>query len=406
MRKYSLKEGQRKYLLILLLVIVGISLLIYKSINSLDKNLTKKEKVEDFQYMYDVIEKGYPYLGVNKRVNNVDWIANKDIYLEKIKNTENDSEFINELNNILGDLNNGHTHLIDNYSLFKFFYNAYGQSGWYEFFNDDIVKNRYEELGEIEDNNKIVSTEDLILKDIVEGEVGYIYLPQMLPRGNSIEEDIDEISKYIKTLENHKSIVIDIRGNSGGEDVYWTQVISRIIPKSYNTSGYILFRDSEMINNYVNSRDINVEDIQYLPKEIINNGPNEINSDFKYFVKNNRRIEKMNSINFEGKIYLLVDRVVYSSAESFSIFCKESGIATVIGETTGGDGGGVDPILFKLKNSGLIVRMAGDMYLTESGICDEEFKTIPDYIIENPTRTKEFSDDNCIKKVLELNQSN
>lgn len=406
MRKYSLKEGQRKYLLILLLVIVGISLLIYKSINSLDKNLTKKEKVEDFQYMYDVIEKGYPYLGVNKRVNNVDWLANKDIYLEKIKNTENDSEFINELNNILGDLNNGHTHLIDNYSLFKFFYNAYGQSGWYEFFNDDIVKNRYEGLGEIEDNNKIVSTEDLILKDIVDGEVGYIYLPQMLTRGNSIKEDISEISKYIKTLENHKSIVIDIRGNSGGSDSYWTQVISRIIPKSYNTSGYILFRDSEMINNYVNSRNINIEDIQYLPKEIINNGPKEINSDFKYFVKNNSCIEKMHSINFKGKIYLLVDRVVYSSAESFSIFCKESGIATIIGETTGGDGGGVDPILFKLKNSGLIVRMAGDMYLTESGICDEEFKTIPDYIIENPTRTKEFSDDNCIKKVLELNQSN
>lgn len=406
MRKYSLKEGQRKYLLILLLVIVGISLLIYKSINSLDNNLAKKEKVEDFQYIYDVIEKGYPYLEVNKRVNNVDWLANKDIYLEKIKNTENDSEFINELNTILGDLNNGHTHLIDNYSLFKFFYNGYGQSGWYEFFNDNIVKNRYEGLGESEDNNEIFSTEDLILKDIVEGEVGYIYLPQMLPRGNSIKEDISEISKYIKTLENHKSIVIDIRGNSGGDDSYWTQIISRIIPKSYNTSGYILFRDSEMINNYVNSRDIDVEDIKYLPKEIINNGPNEINSDFKYFAKNNRLIETTDSIDFKGRIYLLVDRVVYSSAESFSIFCKESGIATVIGETTGGDGGGVDPILFKLKNSGLIVRMAGDMYLTESGICDEEFKTIPDYIIENPTRTKEFSDDNCIKKVLELNQSN
>lgn len=36
----------------------------------------------------------------------------------------------------------------------------------------------------------------------------------------------------------------------------------------------------------------------------------------------------------------------------------------------------------------------------------EEFKTIPDYIIDNPIRTKEFSDDNCINKVLELNQSN
>ncbi|MGG7144173.1 S41 family peptidase [Clostridium nigeriense] len=406
MRRYNLEKVKRKYLLILLSVILAISLLIYKSINALDNNLTKKEKIEDFQYMYDVIKKSYPYLELNKRVNNVDWLENKDIYLEKIKNTKNDNEFINELNNILGDLNNGHTHLIDNYSLFKLFNNSYGELGWYDFFDEDIVKKRYEGLEEIKGNNKSFSKEDLILKDIVEGEVGYIYLPEMTPRGNSIEEDIDLISKYIKTLENHKSIVIDIRGNGGGNDSYWMEVISRIIPKSYNASGYILFRDSEIINEYINSRDINVEDIQYLPKEIINNGPNEINSDFKYFVKNNRLIETMDSINFKGKIYLLVDRVVYSSAESFSIFCKESGIATVIGETTAGDGGGYDPILFKLKNSGLIVRMAGDMYLTGSGICNEEFKTIPDYIIDNPIRTKEFSDDNCINKVLELNQSN
>ena len=45
------------------------------------------------------------------------------------------------------------------------------------------------------------------------------------------------------------------------------------------------------------------------------------------------------------------------SSESFSMFCKETKFATLIGQTTGGDGGGLDPVLFKLKNSGLIVRM-------------------------------------------------
>lgn len=42
------------------------------------------------------------------------------------------------------------------------------------------------------------------------------------------------------------------------------------------------------------------------------------------------------------------------------------------------------------------------MYLTESGVCNEEFKTVPDYVIENPERTKDISDDKCINKVLEL----
>ena len=404
MKKDIWGKIKRKYSLILLLLIAVFYLVSCKSINSLENNLTKEEKIQDFEYMYDVIKQSYPYLEVNKRVNNIDWLDNKDSYLEKIKNTKNDDEFISVLNNILADLNNGHTHLINNSALFNLFNDAYGNLGWYDFFDDEVVKKRYESLGETTLSNKVVSTEDLILKDIIEGEIGYIYLPQMMPRGGAIEEDINVISKYIKTLENYKAIVIDIRGNSGGSDEYWTEVISRIIPKSYNTSGYILFRDSDIINDYIKSRKINTEDIKDLPKEIVNNGPDEIMSEFKYFVKNDRIIETKDSINFKGNIYLLVDNVVYSSAESFSIFCKESGIATVIGETTGGDGGGYDPVLFKLKNSGLIVRISADMYLTGAGVCNEEFKTVPDYIIENPIRTKEFSDDKCINKVLELIQ--
>lgn len=402
MKKIFKGKIKRKHLLVLLLLISVLSLIGYKSINIFKSTLTQEEKVEDFLYMYDVIEKSYPYLEVNKRVNNVDWLANKENYLARIKKTKNDANFIKELNNILADLNNNHTHVISDSSFFEIVTNAYDRLGWYDFFDDEIVKKRYESIGKIEFNKKTFSTEDLILKDIVEEKVGYIFLPEMTPRGESIEEDISIISEYIKTLENHESIVIDIRGNSGGNDAYWEEVISRIIPKSYNTSGYILFRDSAIINNYVKSRDINTKDIKDLPKEIVNNGPVEITSKFKSFTKSDWIVESKDSINFKGDIYLLVDKVVFSAAESFSIFCKENGIATLIGETTAGDGGGYDPVLFKLKNSGLIVRMASDMYLTNSGICNEEFKTTPDYIIENPKRTKNFSDDKCINKVLEL----
>ena len=46
--------------------------------------------------------------------------------------------------------------------------------------------------------------------------------------------------------------------------------------------------------------------------------------------------------------------------------------------------------------------MASDMYLTGQGICNEEFKTKPDYEVSDVTRTKNFEDDKCIQKVLEL----
>ena len=63
-------------------------------------------------------------------------------------------------------------------------------------------------------------------------------------------------------------------------------------------------------------------------------------------------------------------------------------------------------MLFKLKNSGLIVRMASGMYLNKDGICDEEFKTTPDFEIKDCKRTTNFKNDNCIKKVLQLENIN
>lgn len=398
-----------KYIVILLVVTLLVSLVTYISINIFkgSKQLTKRMKVQDFEYMYDVINESYPYLEVNKRVNNIDWLSKKDIYLEKIKNTKNDEEFIAELSNILSELNNDHTHLINNSYLFNLLVSNYEKLGWYNFSDDKAVKRRYENLGEKINNNKTISNEALILKDVVEDKVGYIFLPQMMPRNkqlelDDIEEDIKEISDYIKTLENHKAIIIDIRGNSGGSDQYWIEVISRIIHDEYNMGGYILFRDSKIMNDYIKVRNIEISSIEDLPKEIVKSGPPEITKEFKYFIESKRPVNSKDSINFKGKIFLLVDNSVYSSSESFSIFCKENGIATLIGETTSGDGGGYDPVLFKLKNSGLIVRMAGDMYLTDSAVCNEESKTVPDYIIENPKRTKDFSEDACINKALEL----
>ena len=118
------------------------------------------------------------------------------------------------------------------------------------------------------------------------------------------------------------------------------------------------------MKDYVDKREIRVDSIDNLPKELLENAPKDIMTDFSEFMESTVVIESDNKSKFKGNIYLLVDDAVYSSSESFSIFCKDSGFATLIGEKTGGDGGGIDPILFDLENSVLIIRMASDMYLT------------------------------------------
>ncbi len=99
---------------------------------------------------------------------------------------------------------------------------------------------------------------------------------------------------------------------------------------------------------------------------------------------------------------MLVDDVVYSAAETFAVFAKESGFATLIGKTTGGDGIGSAPVLISLPNSGYIFRMSKELGTTSDGTCNEEYKTIPDYEVTIARKKENYLDDECIQKVLEL----
>ncbi|MDU1538346.1 MAG: S41 family peptidase [Paeniclostridium sordellii] len=389
---------------VLSLIIIFITVFILSACSYNNNQLSIKKKVEDFEYVYNTIKDGYPYLDVNKRINNIDWLKNKDKYIKRIKETKNDEEFIEEMSLIISDLNNRHTELIDNKKRYETFKKAYSKNNWYDFLDDKKIVERYNLIGsKLEIPKGIFVKKELTLKDVVKDEIGYMYLPSMASRNGSIKKDLKMIEDYIKTLGNYKALIIDIRENKGGSDTYWKGIVSKLIKSDINVNGYRIFRnDSKIVKNYINKKNIKLEPIKNLPNEVKKNAPKEIFKNFSNFEKVSYTIKADNNLKFNGNIYLLVDEKVYSSSESFAMFCKDNKFATIIGQTTGGDGGGIDPVLFKLKNSNLIARMASCMYLNKDGICDEEFKTTPDFEIKDYQRTEDFRDDNCIKKVLEL----
>jgi len=83
--------------------------------------LSMEDKLADFEEMYKIIEEGFPFLGVNKRTKNSDWLANKEAYEERIKATINDEEFINQMNIILRELYDYHTYLFTTTDEFEFY---------------------------------------------------------------------------------------------------------------------------------------------------------------------------------------------------------------------------------------------------------------------------------------------
>ena len=57
----------------------------------------------------------------------MDWLANQELYLQKIKAIKNDTEFYLALSNILNDLNNGHTEMLPTF-FYEYFSQAYEQA--------------------------------------------------------------------------------------------------------------------------------------------------------------------------------------------------------------------------------------------------------------------------------------
>ena len=390
---------------IVFLIIISLSIVTFgnRVCNKSDQ-LSTSEKVNDFKYMYNAIKEGYPYLDVNTRLTHREWTSDEDTYIKRIKDTKNDDEFIDVISDILSKLENRHTEVINNKKRYEMFKRAYSKNNWYNFLNDKKVIERYNNIKpKIKIYNGNFLRKELILKDIVNGSVGYIYLPSMAPQNGSINNDLNIISDYIKKLKNYNALIIDIRGNKGGSDRYWQGIVSKLIDKDITINGYRIYKSkSKLIKNYTDVRKIKLNAIEKLPQNIRRNAPKEVFNKFNGFENTSYTINSSNKLKFKGRIYLLTDKTVYSSSEFFAMFCKQSKFATLIGETTGGDGGGLDPALFKLKNSGLIVRIASGMYLNKDGVCDEEVKTQPDFKINDCDRTKNLKDDKCINKVLEL----
>ncbi|WP_283683759.1 S41 family peptidase [Clostridium perfringens] len=383
-------------------------------------SLTEEQKIEDFNYLYKTIEENYPFLETNKRLNNVDWLSKKEEYLQRVKNTKSDIEFLITLNSILSELNNGHTHMIINSSQFRDLREIYSMNkGWQKKVQLPVLNNkkalaRYNidknEKVQVLNQGKNENTEGIrnaSTKDIVEGKIGYIYIPQMISYYN-MGNDIELIDEYLNNIKEYQALIIDIRGNGGGDSYYWiSYLVPKLIDKVYENTTYSFWKDGEIINNYLKKSKVKYStgfgEVKDLDTTKLVNLPVEVKEDFKYYSKNTMEISPSeDSIKFKGNIYMLVDKGVYSSSEAFASFAKQTGFATLIGERTGGDGIGSDPLLHMLPNSGYIFRFSKDMGTTADGTSNEEFKTEPDYEIQYAGKTGNFENDYCIKKVLEL----
>lgn len=373
--------------------------------------LTQEEYLEDFDYVYETLKNYYPYFDVNEKAHGINWLGNKEIYIDMISDCKTDKEFYDTMNLILADLHNGHTHIVDTkhgieyYILYK---KASPRYDWrvnmVKIFEEPRVQARYNvtneninRILEAQDNYKPAENDyrNAIVGDVIPQEIGYISIKQMISpdlNSSSFKDEHDYIKGYLEGIKDYPALIIDIRENGGGNSRYWSNfLMPLIIDRPYSQSTYTFVKDGPLLSRYSKQSGLKkvtesiIEDFSF-PKETM-----EMVSDFSYFsARRSRLVPNKDSINFKGKIYLIVDKNVYSSSEGFASFAKESNMATLVGERTGGDGIGSDPMFVGLPNSGFILRFSKEMGVTEKGSINELDQTEPDILISDPTKKISF----------------
>ena len=364
------------------------------------KPLTSEQKVIDFEYLYAVLRDNYPFFGVAERKYGVNWLAKHDEYVQRLKATADDAAYYRELNSILRELHDGHLDFspIIKYSKFKPILDGLGPDfePWSRAMHRDSVRAVYWEqlLAKKDVEHKPVKKKSLPKQ---RGKKSY-YADTLLCNGKialmrlsslpyeKISVDSLRIASFLSTISEADYLIIDIQGNSGGSELYWSRlVVSRLIPKPITYFSTQIVRGGEINREYCPEF---FEEAESLTGEVCSGLPDELYDGTFYLRKYPCEVAASDPIAFRGKIYLLVDRKVFSSAGGWADFCKQTGWATVVGETTGVQGIGRDPIVISLPESGLLLRYPYCNGINADGTFNGEVGVRPDIEIHGKDKNE------------------
>lgn len=228
------------------------------------------------------------------------------------------------------------------------------------------------------------------MKILEENKTAYIKFPTF-----SINDSYKIPLRYfIEDIKDYDYLIIDITGNSGGRIEPWHDLMSALTPKDLNMEYYAGYRGTEiaetvkdealegkLTNGVPGFENLEFEEMKNLPAHMEDINQEDI-AQLKYFLKMTDRIEAKKENSFQGKVYLLIDKECFSSADLFAHYAKYTKFATIVGSAAAGDGtGGIGYLYFPLPNSGLIYQIQCAYGFNDDGSSNFESGTEPDVIV-------------------------
>lgn len=410
---------KRRIWIFLLAVLLAVSLGIHPSsreeraASAAAPELTAAQRVADFDYMVQILKENYPYFGVDERVSHVDWLTLQAGYRKRAADAKTDTAFAAALAEDLAQLHNGHTNLLSAAEV------AYDRSvydrdtqhaPWLAQLSRSAVIKRYGSPTAAASSAAIsaaqgtsVSAGTADMATLENGRV--VYLGMHSFDTFHIAGDMAEIEPFLRQHKDASALILDIRGNGGGDTRYWTDhLVPLLTARPLTVHFYSAYRGGALVGSFLAA----VQSGGYaaclpassLKEQGLANLPPEVLTDFQYASQETFTLSPQNPVGFHGRIYLLVDGRVFSSSEEFAAFAKATGFATLVGSRTGGDGIGFDPAVCALPNSGYVFRFPEEMGLNPDGSSNFETRTAPDIPVAIYFSTAALAADPAVKAAL------
>lgn len=367
------------------------------------------QKAEDFDYVFDLIKQEYPLLQAQKNATGYDFVADYAKHKAHIMQAKNPTEFFFLLNDVLTKLDNEHTHMMTKADV-QYAIGIYSQSNhddyrWQIYTHltrDKRLQQAYAtEIGmtpaqeEQARREKIAKIDAQIavpanvqMFDVVPNQVGYLSVRELTHLSLLDTDERHAVMRYLQKIKHYPALIVDIRTNTGGDTRYWTQfLLPAITARPLSLDLYSFFKKGTQMDAYKATRPTmtDIDRTQVAKALPVSADLARILDTFAYQEIQPLRVDiDPNGIGFGGKIYLLVDTDVYSSAETLAIFAKYTKFATLVGTPTRGDGVGTDPMIAILPNTHFAVRYAKQLGLAPDGTINATHGTQPDVLVANP----------------------
>jgi len=288
-----------------------------------------------------------------------DWDSIYTEYRPQVTEQTSDQELWGMFENMIGYLDDSHTFIYSPPPAIQFFASgSFNDSIVDAEFSLDLIKSNY-----IENVQNIPYTDqefDFIYGNIQNKDIGYIYLKGIETSNTDFMDDV------LEDIGKHKAIILDLRGNFGGDDQTAEQIAAR-------------FADGEHFVYTVQER----------------NGPNH--SDFTDKIEYFTKIE--GSQHFSKPLIVLTDEITVSAAEILLLHLKSFDQVTQIGTPTSGDFSDIS--MRKFLPNGWQYQYSIMMFLLPDGNSLDGVGHGPDIMIRNTTADIQAGNDPVLEKALE-----